>query len=107
MLDFTKSVGYITCMRTYRYYQIRSVVRFAFWSSLGLSVGLLAKISIESWDNYDCHPKQVVVEQYDTLWAIAERNCKGSIQRAVDDLVDERGTTIVRIGETVELTSKS
>lgn len=106
MLDFPKSVGYIIRMRTYRYYQIRSVVRFAFWSSLGLGLGLLAKTSIERLDNYKCHPTQVVIEQYDTLWAVAERNCTGSIQSAVHDLVKKHGTTVVRIGQVIELTNK-
>lgn len=106
MLDFLKSVGYIMGMRTYRYYQIRSTVRLAFWTTVALGSFWLAKTSIESWDNYKCDPTQVVVEQYDTLWAIAERNCTGSIQSAVHDLVEKRGTELVRIGQVIELTSK-
>jgi hypothetical protein len=93
-------------MRTYHYYEVRSMVRFVFWGTVALGSFLLVKSSVDSWDNYSCEPTQVVVEQYDTLWAIVERNCDGSIQSAVDDLVEKRGTELVRIGQVVELTSK-
>lgn len=106
MLDFYKSVAYDTSMRTYHYYRVRSMVRFVFWGTVALGVFWLAKSSIESWDNYKCHPTKVIVEQNDTLWAIAERNCQGSIESAVHDLVEKRGTELVRIGQVIELTSK-
>lgn len=106
MLDFPKSFTYNTFMRTYHYYRVRSMVRFVFWGTVALGSLWLIKSSIESWDNYKCHTTQVVVEPNDTLWAIVQRNCDGSIESAVNDLVQKRGTEVVRIGQVIQLTSK-
>lgn len=88
-------------MRDKNYYRVRLMVRLAFWGAVALGSFWLAKTSIESWDNYKCQMKEVVVQPHDTLWGITERNCDGSIQNAVDDLINERGTGVVQVGQTI------
>lgn len=92
-------------MRTNDYYKKRLIVRVTFWTTVSVGFVWLASASIMSWDNYECENKQVVVEPFDSLWSIADNNCTGSIESAVDDLVDEYGYTI-QTGQTIQLTSK-
>lgn len=82
------------------------MVRVVFWGAVALGSLWLAKSSIENWDNYKCHTERVVVEEYDTLWAVVENNCEGSIETAVNDLITKRGTEVVIVGQVIELTSK-
>lgn len=93
-------------MRTKNYYLKRSIVRVAFWTTVSAGFVWLASASIKSWDNYECPNKQVVAEQYDSLWSIVSNNCTGSIDKAVYDLVKEYGNTI-NIGQAIQLTDNS
>ena len=41
-----------------------------------------------------CENKSVIVAEGDTLWRIAEKHCKGDVQKATDKLVAQYGTDI-------------
>jgi len=94
-------------VRSYNYYLVRSVVRLCFWSSLSLGLIWLVSNSFRTLDNYTCETTQVTVDFGDTLWSIAKKYCEGDIRKAVWDLSDLRGTDIVRLGETIQLTSSN
>jgi hypothetical protein len=56
-------------------------------------------------DSYVCDTKQHTVSYGESLWEIAESNCSGSIQSAVDDLVEIYGSTIQN-GQVIDLPTK-
>lgn len=79
------------------------MVRFVFWSAVAIGFIWLVKTSVETADDYKCVEQDYVVQQYDTLWGIAERFCDGNIEVAVDDLVSARGSATVIVGQVVEI----
>jgi len=53
---------------------------------------------------FNCSSKPVIVNQYDTIWAIVTRNCSGNISVAVDTAVETYGTNI-QVGQQIHLPS--
>jgi hypothetical protein len=51
---------------------------------------------------FSCAAETVIVEHYDTIWAIARRNCEGNMSEAVDRTVETYGTTL-QIGQRIFL----
>ena len=66
----------------------------------GVVMGFL--IGEATSNNFTCNLAPHTVQQGDTLWAIAEQNCEGDIQRITDKLVDVYGITI-QIGQNIYL----
>lgn len=93
-------------MRTETYYRVRSVVRMSFWGTVALGSLWLTVSSLKSINDYTCEPMEVIVQPSDTLWGIVEKHCYGAIGVAVDDLTISRDTPMVRIGQTIQLTSR-
>ena len=93
-------------MRTETYYRVRSVVRMSFWGTVALGSLWLTVSSLKSINDYTCEPIEVIVQPNDTLWGIVEKHCYGAISVAVDDLTISRDTSTVRVGQTIQLTSR-
>jgi hypothetical protein len=51
---------------------------------------------------FSCAADTVIVEHYDTIWAIVRRNCEGNMSEAVDRTVETYGTSI-QIGQQIFL----
>lgn len=51
---------------------------------------------------FTCPSDTIVVEHYDTIWAIVQRNCEGNMSAAVDAVVDVYGSSI-QIGQRIFL----
>ncbi len=93
-------------VRSHNYYRVRSSIRLLFWSSISISLIWVLTASFRNFDDYTCDTSQAItVFGGDTLWSIVERNCEGDIRQAVWDLSDLRETDILRVGETIQLTS--
>jgi len=56
-------------------------------------------------DSYVCNTKQHTVSYGETLWEIAQSNCSGNIESAVNDLVETYGSTIQN-GQVIDLPTK-
>jgi hypothetical protein len=68
-------------------------------------VGFLFRDYVHRMDSYVCNTRQHTVSYGETLWEIAQSNCSGSIQSAVDDLVKTYGSTIQN-GQVIDLPTK-
>ena len=66
-------------------------------------VVLLISNVIDSKYDYSCPAVSVTVEQGDTLSGITERHCKGHTLQASWDIADERGTSALNAGDTIQL----
>jgi len=93
-------------MRTPTYYLVRTYVRVAFWSLVAFGLIWLVNTSVSTWDKYTCVDTDVVVQPYDTMWAIAEEYCDGNIEVAVADLISSHGSSIIIVGQTIEVRNK-
>jgi hypothetical protein len=62
----------------------------------------LIEDSAKRIDSYLCNTKQHTVSYGDTLWEIAQSNCSGNIESAVNDLVKTYGSTIQH-GQVIDL----
>ena len=78
----------------------------SFWGTVALGSLWLTVSSLKSINDYTCEPIEVIVQPNDTLWGIVEKHCYGAISVAVDDLTVSRDTPIVRVGQTIQLTSR-
>ncbi len=67
---------------------------------IGLAIAFV--IGEETSNNFTCNLAPHTVQQGDTLWAIAEQNCEGDIQRVTDKLVKVYGITI-QVGRNIYL----
>lgn len=56
-------------------------------------------------DSYVCNTKQHTVTYGESLWEIAQSNCSGNIESAVNDLVETYGSTIQN-GQVIDLPTK-
>lgn len=56
-------------------------------------------------DSYVCNTRQYTVSYGETLWEIAQSNCSGNIESAVNDLVETYGSTIQN-GQVIILPTK-
>lgn len=68
-------------------------------------VGFLFNDYVHRMDSYVCNTKQHTVSYGETLWEIAQSNCSGNIESAVDDLVKTYGSTIQN-GQVIDLPTK-
>jgi hypothetical protein len=93
-------------MRTPTYYLVRTYVRVIFWTAVAFGLIWLVSTSVGSWDKYECVETNVVVQPYDTMWAIAEKYCDGNIEVAVADLISAHGSATVIVGQTIEVRNK-
>ncbi len=59
---------------------------------IGLAIAFVLGEKISN--DFTCNLAPHTVQQGDTLWAIAEQNCEGHIQRVTNILVDVYGITI-------------
>ena len=59
----------------------------------------------ERMDSYVCNTKQHTVTYGESLWEIAQSNCSGNIESAVNDLVETYGSTIQN-GQVIDLPTK-
>jgi hypothetical protein len=60
----------------------------------------------ERLNAYSCDPNPVTVQAGDTLYWLVSKNCVGNTQRALDDIVDLRGSTNINPGERITLVAK-
>lgn len=84
------------------YNKIRAVV------SIAIATFAMA-FAVWVWNDFDhrmteftCNSQEVVVQEYDTIWAIVNRNCSGNISVAVDRTVEKYGTNI-QVGQHIFL----
>lgn len=66
-------------------------------------VALLISKVIDSKYDYSCPTVSVTVEQGDTLSGITEKYCKGHTLQASWDIANERGTSALNAGDTIQL----
>lgn len=94
MRDYTK----LNYRITWAFYGFLAVLVTAF-------VYFLLQESAERMDSYVCNTKQHTVTYGESLWEIAQSNCSGNIESAVNDLVETYGSTI-RNGQVIDLPTK-
>jgi hypothetical protein len=91
------------------YTAINSRVTWAFNVYLAVLVTafvyFLFNESAERMDSYVCNTRQHTVSYGETLWEIAQSNCSGNIESAVNDLVETYGSTIQN-GQVIDLPTK-
>jgi hypothetical protein len=68
-------------------------------------VVILFRDYAERMDSYVCDVKQHTVSYGESLWEIAQSNCSGNIESAVNDLVETYGSTIQN-GQVIDLPTK-
>ena len=66
-------------------------------------VALLISNAIDAKYDYSCPAVSVTVERGDTLSGITERHCKGHTLQASWDIANERGTSALSAGDTIQL----
>ncbi len=71
-------------------------------ASVVIGLAITFVIGEATSNNFTCNLAPHTVQQGDTLWAIAEQNCEGDIQRITNKLVDVYGITI-QIGQNIYL----
>lgn len=69
-------------------------------------VALLISNVIDSKYDYSCPTVSVTVERGDTLSGITERYCSGHTLQASWDIAEDRGTTDLDSGDTIQLGEK-
>jgi hypothetical protein len=94
MKDYTKTNRRIT----WAFYGYLAVLVTAF-------VYFLIQESAQRMDSYVCNTRQHTVSYGETLWEIAQSNCSGNIESAVNDLVETYGSTIQN-GQVIDLPTK-
>ena len=91
------------------YTKINNRITWAFYGYLAVLVTLfvyfLFQMSAERMDSYVCNAKQHTVSYGESLWEIAQSNCSGNIESAVNDLVETYGSTIQN-GQVIDLPTK-
>ena len=70
---------------------------------LAALIGLGALIDAAMSPNFSCDVDSVTAEWGDSLWSIAERQCSGDIQSAVEAMIGLNRTTWIQAGQTVHL----
>ena len=91
------------------YTKINNRITWAFYGYLAVLVTMfvyfLFQMSAERMDSYVCNTKQHTVSYGESLWEIAQSNCSGNIESAVNDLVETYGSTIQN-GQVIDLPTK-
>jgi hypothetical protein len=84
-------------------------ITWAFYGYLAVLITMfvyfLIQESAERMDAYVCNTKQHTVSYGESLWEIAQSNCSGNIESAVNDLVETYGSTIQN-GQVIDLPTK-
>lgn len=102
MLDIIPNNGYPNSMSntTHATYIRRRIVVAT------IAIVLVSYLIGKSFDAkyaYSCPTMSVAVERGDTLSGITERHCKGHTLQASWDIADERGTSALNAGDTIQL----
>jgi hypothetical protein len=91
------------------YTDINRKVTWAFFGYLAVLVTCFVVYLFHDFaqrmDSYVCNAKQHTVSYGESLWEIAESNCSGNIESAVNDLVETYGSTIQN-GQVIDLPTK-
>ena len=88
-------------MLTRRGNALASTLMIMFVGFVGLTA--LAVAMDGSDEGYTCAKTKVQVRQGDTVSGIVKANCKGNLLKAIDDVVDERGSATLMPTEYITL----
>ena len=94
-------------MKDYTEFNRRVAMGFFVYLAVLVSafVLLLFRDFAQRMDSYVCNTRQHTVSYGETLWEIAQSNCSGNIESAVNDLVETYGSTIQN-GQVIDLPTK-
>jgi hypothetical protein len=94
-------------MKDYTEFNRRVTVGFFLYLAILVTafVLFLFRDFAQRMDSYVCNTRQHTVSYGETLWEIAQSNCSGNIESAVNDLVETYGSTIQN-GQVIDLPTK-
>jgi len=94
-------------MKDYTEFNRRVTVGFFLYLAILVTafVLFLFRDFAQRMDSYVCNTRQHTVNYGETLWEIAQSNCSGNIESAVNDLVETYGSTIQN-GQVIDLPTK-